>query len=74
MDQVIFILFWHLGAGSVYYYVVFNGFHMHEQKITSYTTNRKVRLGIEREYTKGNMGIFCSSSNEQTSTKHEVNV
>jgi hypothetical protein len=35
----------HLGAGSVYYYVVLNGFHMHEQKITSYTTNRKVRLG-----------------------------
>ncbi|XP_046860262.1 uncharacterized protein LOC124453490 [Xenia sp. Carnegie-2017] len=28
-------------AGSVYYYVVFNGFNIHEQKITSYTTNKK---------------------------------
>ena len=31
-----------LGAGQMYYYVVFNGFHVTEQKITSYSKNDKV--------------------------------
>lgn len=31
------------GAGEMYYYVVFNGFHVTEQKITSYSKNDKVR-------------------------------
>lgn len=30
------------GAGEMYYYVVLNGFHITEQKITSYTKNDKV--------------------------------
>ncbi|KAK2569980.1 hypothetical protein P5673_005842 [Acropora cervicornis] len=29
-------------AGEMYYYVVLNGFHITEQKITSYTKNDKV--------------------------------
>ena len=32
------------GAGEMYYYVVFNGFHVTEQKITSYSKNDKVRF------------------------------
>ena len=37
---IIFFLF--EGAGEMYYYVVFNGFHVTEQKITSYSKNDKV--------------------------------
>ena len=37
------------GVGSVYYYVVFNGYHVHEQKITSYTTNRKRLRSLARK-------------------------
>ena len=37
-----FFPFLFLGAGEMYYYVVFNGFHVTEQKITSYSKNDKV--------------------------------
>ena len=36
MDMISFV-----GAGEMYYYVVFNGFHVTEQKITSYSKNDK---------------------------------
>ena len=38
----LFIYFLFEGAGEMYYYVVFNGFHVTEQKITSYSKNDKV--------------------------------
>ena len=38
----LFIYFPFKGAGEMYYYVVFNGFHVTEQKITSYSKNDKV--------------------------------
>ncbi|XP_028399918.1 uncharacterized protein LOC114523251 [Dendronephthya gigantea] len=49
------------GSGSVYYYVVFNGYHMHEQKITSYTTNRKRLRSLARKLAASlNLNYFDS--------------
>ncbi|XP_058971785.1 cation channel sperm-associated auxiliary subunit TMEM249-like [Pocillopora verrucosa] len=47
------------GAGEMYYYVVFNGFHLTEQKITSYSKNdKKLRVLAKRLAENLNLNYF----------------
>ncbi|XP_022805697.1 transmembrane protein 249-like isoform X2 [Stylophora pistillata] len=46
------------GAGEMYYYVVFNGFHVTEQKITSYSKNDKLRVLAKRLAENLNLNYF----------------
>ncbi|XP_078353268.1 cation channel sperm-associated auxiliary subunit TMEM249-like [Oculina patagonica] len=54
------------GAGEMYYYVVFNGFHVTEQKITSYSKNdKKLRVLAKRLAENLNLNYFDVKANSK---------
>ncbi|KAJ7386363.1 hypothetical protein OS493_008484 [Desmophyllum pertusum] len=54
------------GAGEMYYYVVFNGFHVTEQKITSYSKNeKKLRVLAKRLAENLNLNFFDVKANSK---------
>ncbi|KAK3755314.1 hypothetical protein QZH41_014623 [Actinostola sp. cb2023] len=57
------------GAGHMYYYVVFNGYHMAEQKVTSYSKNDK-RLRVLAKRLAENLDI--NYFDVKTSSKERI--
>ncbi|XP_068677225.1 cation channel sperm-associated auxiliary subunit TMEM249-like [Montipora foliosa] len=54
------------GAGEMYYYVVLNGFHITEQKITSYTKNdKKLRVLAKKLAENLNLNFFDIKANSK---------
>ncbi|XP_029208096.2 uncharacterized protein LOC114971698 isoform X1 [Acropora millepora] len=54
------------GAGEMYYYVVLNGFHITEQKITSYTKNdKKLRVLAKKLAENLNINYFDVKANSR---------